>query len=127
MIVNFDNDREKLTNIEEVILAEPKSRNDFEIVILESLKTKNSVLITRMKKKHKKKPLGHLRGFFLWFSRQAVYSRLGKGIYMGPWKGKSIKKNPLGHLKRFFLCFSRQTGYSSLGKGILWARGGEKA
>ncbi len=54
MIVNFDNDREKLTNIEEVILAEPKSRNDFEIVILESLKTKNSVLITRMKKKHKK-------------------------------------------------------------------------
>ncbi|MGB1811539.1 MAG: nickel pincer cofactor biosynthesis protein LarB [Candidatus Kariarchaeum pelagius] len=55
MIVNFDNDREKLTNIEEVILAEPKSRNDFEIVILESLKTKNSVLITRMKKKHKKK------------------------------------------------------------------------
>lgn len=55
MIVNFDNDREKLTNIEEVILAEPKSRNDFEIVVLESLKTKNSVLITRMKKKHKKK------------------------------------------------------------------------
>ena len=52
MTVNFDHHRANRTGIAEVILAEPKTPEDLESAINQSLQLNNSVLITRILRLH---------------------------------------------------------------------------